>query len=58
MKMALIGGAILVVVLAVLFVLTGGLQSTETEDELSSEQPMVVEPAATPQEPGNKNFNL
>lgn len=58
MKMALIGGAILAVVLAVLFVLTGGLQSTETEDEQNGEQPMVVEPADAPQEPGNKNFNL
>ncbi len=57
MKMAIIGGILLVIVLAVLFVVTGGLQSNEAE-EVNGDGPVVVEPANTPPAPGNKNFNL
>ena len=60
MKMTAIGALVLVVVLAVLYVATGGLKS----DKASTEQEVNGEPAAVVVEPadaapaGNKNFNL
>jgi hypothetical protein len=58
MKMPIIGAVILVLVLGVLFVITGGLESLNSETEVTDDQPAIVEPADAPQEPGNKNFNL
>lgn len=60
MKMRLIGAVLLVIVLAALFVATGGLKSSDTEQEVQGEpDAVVVEPVPADAQPaGNKNFNL
>lgn len=59
MKMTIIGAVLLILVLAILYVVTGGLQSTETEAQVVGEpEAVVVDPATPAQEPGNKQFNF
>jgi hypothetical protein len=60
MKMSIIGAVLLVIVLAVLYVVTGGLKSSNTEQEVNGQpEAVVVEPAPADAQPtGNKNFNL
>jgi hypothetical protein len=61
MKMRIIGAVVLMLVLGLLYVLTGGLQSSDsTEPEMNGEpEAVLVEPVPADAQPaGNKNFNL